>query len=259
MEDIETDHIRFLGTAGSRFVVAKQVRSSAGIFIKYHGLDIIIDPGPGTLVKCAETNIDVTKLDAIILTHSHIDHSNDVNILIDAMTSGGLEKRGILFAPKEALDGDDRVILKYLRPFLEDIQILEEKKEYNIGDLHFSTSIRHLHPVETYGLKFNMNGRAISLMVDTKYFPELIDDYKDSNILIMNVTIKEPTRNKAVMHLCVEDVRAIISKVRPDQVILTHFGMTMLDAEPETIAQKIEEETKIDVMAGEDGMILDIS
>ena len=158
MKDLnEQDSIQFLGTAGTRFVVAKQLRSSAGTFIRYHGLNIMIDPGPGTLVKCVGAGIDVTKLDAIILTHSHIDHSNDVNILIDAMTSGGLEKRGILFAPKEALDGDDRVILKYLRPFLEDIQILEEKKEFNIGDLHFSTSARHLHPVETYGLKFNMN------------------------------------------------------------------------------------------------------
>ena len=74
----------------------------------------------------------------------------------------------------------------------------------------------------------------------------------------MNVTIKDPYVSKTVMHLCVDDVKAIVSEIRPDKVILTHFGMTMIDAEPKEIAQNIKEEIGIDVTAGEDGMILDI-
>ena len=75
----------------------------------------------------------------------------------------------------------------------------------------------------------------------------------------MNVTIKDPYVSKTVMHLCVDDVKEIVSKIRPDRAILTHFGMTMIDANPDNIAQKITEETGIHVIAGEDGMILDIS
>jgi len=94
------DHIKFLGTAGARFVVARQLRASAGVFIKMKGSNIILDPGPGTLVRCAKSKppIDIAALDAVILSHAHIDHTNDANILIDAMTGGGLKKRGILFA-----------------------------------------------------------------------------------------------------------------------------------------------------------------
>lgn len=77
-------------------MVARQLRSSAGTFIKCNGKSIILDPGLGTLVKCAKSKpkIDVTKIDTIFLTHSHIDHSNDVKVVIDAMTDGGLKKEG---------------------------------------------------------------------------------------------------------------------------------------------------------------------
>lgn len=252
--------IKILGTAGARFVVARQLRSSAGTFIECNGKNIILDPGPGTLVRCAKSKpkIDVTKIDAIILTHSHIDHSNDVNVLIDAMTDGGLNKRGILFAPKDCLDGENAVILKYLRGFLKDVVILEGRQEYVIDDLAFSTSIRHLHGVETYGIKFNIQGQVVSFMVDTKYFPELIESYRGSDILVINVVRHTPHKNSRVMHLCIDDVKRILSMIKPRKAILTHFGMTMLRAQPWVLAKKLTEELGVEVIAASDGMKIEI-
>jgi len=131
----DSPFIKFLGTAGARFVVAKQLRSSAGTYIEVEGKKIMLDPGPGTLVRCAKSKpaIDVTGLDAIILTHAHIDHSNDVNILIDAMTNGGLKKRGVLFAPGDCLEGKNEVVFRYLKDFLQEIVRLEANREYRIG------------------------------------------------------------------------------------------------------------------------------
>ena len=148
------DYIKFLGTAGARFVVAKQLRSSAGVFLHLNDKNIILDPGPGTLVRCAKSKpkIDVEKIDVIILTHAHIDHSNDVNIMIDAMTNGGLKKRGILFAPEDCLYRDNTVVLKYIKPFLVDIIVLKENQVYHNSELTFRTSVRHIHSVETYGI-----------------------------------------------------------------------------------------------------------
>jgi len=74
------NYIKFLGTAGARFVMIKQLRSSGGIWISYQGTNLIIDPGPGSITRCAlsKPKIDPTTLDGIILTHRHLDHSNDV-------------------------------------------------------------------------------------------------------------------------------------------------------------------------------------
>ncbi|MDI6887998.1 MAG: MBL fold metallo-hydrolase, partial [Candidatus Thermoplasmatota archaeon] len=237
----EKDIIKFLGTAGARFVVAKQLRSSAGVFIRMKNQNIILDPGPGTIVRCASAKpkIDLSAVSAIILTHSHLDHSNDVNILIDAVTEGGLKKRCALFAPKECLEGGDKVVLNYLRNSLEKIVVLEGRKDYSFGELKFSTSVRHLHPVETYGIKFNLDRKIISFMVDTKYFPELIEDYKNSDVLIINVVRAIPHKDENVMHLNIENVKEILTKMKPEKAILTHFGMTMLRAKPWEIAKKL--------------------
>jgi len=255
---LDKDFIKFLGTAGARFVVARQLRSSAGVFLSLKGSNIILDPGPGTLVRCASSRppIDPGKLDCIILTHLHIDHSNDVNIMVDAMTHGGMKKRGVLFAPEEALSGDTTIVWKYLREFLDRIITLKENEEYRIGEVRFSTTIRHKHRVETYGIKFNLDGQLLSFMVDTEYFPEIIDSYKDSDTLVMNVV--RYSKKDDVPHLSIDDVKEILQKIRPKRAILTHFGMTMLKARPWEVAKRLSEELGMEILSASDGMVVEV-
>ena len=93
--------IKFLGTAGARIVMIKQLRSSGGLWLNLEDTRILIDPGPGSLVRCLKSRprLDPTQLDAIILTHKHLDHSGDVNVMIEAMTGGGFKKKGSFFCP----------------------------------------------------------------------------------------------------------------------------------------------------------------
>ncbi len=252
--------IKFLGTAGARFVMASQLRSSAGTFISMKGQKIMLDPGPGALVRLASSRpkINVEKLDAIILTHAHIDHSNDANVLIDSMTGGGLTKRGVLFAPWECVHGEDPVILKYLRGFLEDIVILEENKEYRLGSLSFSTSAKHQHAVETYGIKFNLDDLVVSFMVDTRFFPELLPSYQGTDVLVINVVRHVTHQNSRIMHLNMDDVRTIIAGLKPRKVFLTHFGMTMLKAKPWELARQLTVELGVEVTAASDGLTVQL-
>jgi ribonuclease BN (tRNA processing enzyme) len=252
--------IKFLGTAGARHVVAKQLRSSAGVYLNLKNKKIIMDPGPGTLVRCisSKPKIDVAALEGIILTHVHIDHTNDVNILIDAMTGGGLRKKGTLYAPKECLHGENAVVFKYLRSFLEEIVVLEADSQYKIGDLSFSTSIKLDHNVETYGMKFDLGDQKISFITDTRYFQDLAKNYEDSDVLIVNVVITTPRNDIDIPHLSIEDVKKIISEIKPKKAILTHFGMTMLKAKPWEMAQNLADETGIEVKAASDGLTVEL-
>ncbi|OQX21063.1 MAG: hypothetical protein BWK75_03990 [Candidatus Altiarchaeales archaeon A3] len=249
--------IRFLGTSGGRFVMASQLRSSAGTFISLKGKNIILDPGPGTLVRCVDANpcIDLSKIDAIILSHNHIDHSNDLNVIIDVITTGGWNKRKpLLFAPKESIDGEDKVLFNYLRNFVN-IEVLKPSANYAIGNLKFKASVEHQHGVETYGIMFDFNGK-ISFMVDTKYFPGLIKSYAGSEILVINLVMNKG--KDKIMHLCVDEVQKILSEIKPKKCIITHFGRTMLKVDPNKVAEKLSEETNTDVIAAEDGMILNL-
>lgn len=195
-------------------------------------------------------------MDGILLTHRHLDHSGDVNAMIEAMTEGGFKKRGILFAPGDALE-EDPVILKYLRGFVERIEILREDSEYRIGEIRFSTARRHRHRAETYGLNFKISSGTLSWITDTRFFPELPDLYR-GEILIIHVVRLKPVGDEPIDHLSVEDVKTILKKVKPRLTILTHFGMTMIKAKPWIVANELGNELGLKVIAASDGLKLDL-
>ena len=249
------DSITFLGTAGARFAVIKQFLASGGLWLNLSGTEILIDPGPGCIVQSTKRKLAADKLSAIILSHRHLDHSADTNIMTEAMTEGGFKKRGRLFAPADAL-GTEPVIFSYLRNCLEGVEILEEGKSYSIGDVSFTTPIRHIHPAETYGMLFRTGGHTFSYIADSLYFDGLCHSYS-SELLIMNVVFLESGR--PVDHLSVPDAKHMIMELKPKVAILSHFGTTMWKAKPWEIAQRLSEETGIRVIAARDGMKFELS
>jgi phosphoribosyl 1,2-cyclic phosphodiesterase len=250
----EQDYIKFLGTSGARFVMIRQLRHSGGLWVNCRGTNVLIDPGPGALVHCAASRpkLDPSSLDAIILTHRHLDHCGDSNVMIEAMTEGGFKKRGIVFCPGDALN-DDPVIFKYNRGFPEKIETIFAQKEYRVGEFVFETSPRHMHPVETYGLKFRINNKTAGLLTDTRYFPGLTDFYR-VDILIAGVVFPEP--RPGIDHLSLADLSILLPEIKPAKTVLTHFGMGMLKANPRLCAQRLSREMKLDVVAATDGLRL---
>lgn len=246
--------IRFFGTGGARFVATTQLRSTAGLLVHYKETNLYVDPGPGALVRIhtARERFHLSRLDGILLTHKHLDHSNDVNVMIEAMTEGGFKKKGVLFCPEDAMN-DDPVIRKYVIPYLDRVEILKEGQTYSIKDITFSVPVRHVHPVETYGFLFRVD-KTIGLIADTRYFEKLPEFYR-ADCLIANVLRRQPIeQHDAVAHLAVDDFARIVTQVKPEVAIMTHFGMNLIREKPYLLARQLKEQTGIDIIAAYDGM-----
>ena len=267
---VEADHVRdrnlddwikFMGTAGARFVVSKQLRHSAGTWCSLQGANILIDPGPGTLSRCfsSKPRLDPEKLDAIILTHRHLDHSTDINVLIEAMTQGTFNHRGALFAPADAVEGDEPVVFRHTRRAVERLELLREGGHYRLAGLDFTAPARNRHPVETYGLTFGLPYGRLSFVSDTAYFPELAERYAKSDILVLNVVLFKMPPFRAIQHLDLEGASLLIKEIRPRLAVLTHFGTTMLSHKPYRLARSLTAETGVEVIAAADGMKIDLS
>jgi len=234
----------------------KQLRASGGIWLNLDGTQVLVDPGPGSLIRCltSRPKLNPQELEGIILTHRHLDHSNDVNIMIEAMTNGGFKKKGVVFAPRDALE-DDPVILQYARQQVEAVEILKEKGRYEIGNIVFETPIHLKHGVETYGVNFKTKRATISLITDTDYFPGLAS-YFTGEILIVNVVLMDDKSH--IEHLCLKEAEQLIKENKPRLAIMTHFGMGMVKAKPWEIAKTMTKKLGIEVIAARDGMQIDI-
>ena len=252
--------IKFLGTAGARIVVSKQIRASGGIWLQYNKLALFIDPGPGALVKAltSKPKLEPWKLSAILLSHRHIDHANDLNIMVESMTEGNTRKKGKVFLPQDALR-EERVLFSYLTPMLQEIVLLEEGKEYKIGNLRFTTPCRHWHSVETYGFKFYLGENlTTSFITDTLYNPKLQEAYQNSDLLVINMVRFKPDNTNSVMHLNATDVEKLVKHIKPKMAVITHFGMQVILNKPWKIAEEISQKTGIQIIAARDGMQLDL-
>jgi ribonuclease BN (tRNA processing enzyme) len=176
--------------------------------------------------------------------------------MVEAMTQGGFRPHGKFFAPSDAL-GTEPVLYSYLRKSLDAIEVLEAGKSYTAGNVSFFTPIRHIHPVETYGIIFNAARHKLAYITDTRYFDGLRQAYAGSELVIINVVLIEP---KAELdHMSIVEAAKLIVEIKPKVAILTHYGIHVWQARPWELAEKLTRETGVTVRAAHDGMKFELS
>jgi len=230
------------------------------MWLRFGQTQIHVDPGPGALVRALShvPPCNPRELSAIALSHKHLDHAADATAMIEAMTSGGFRRRGVLLAPKDALEGEPSV-LPYAQRFVERIEVLEPSSgPYHLGDVELYTSLAHHHAVQTYGMHFRGGGLRVSYLPCGRFFDGLAADYArhEPDVLIVNVLRFHDAMN--VDHLTWDDARRVVESVSPRVAIFQHFGTKMLEAEPAKLAQSLEDELGIRAIAAYDGLEVDV-
>jgi phosphoribosyl 1,2-cyclic phosphodiesterase len=249
--------LKLLGTAGARFVVSTQLRHSGGLVWTLGAFTLWVDPGPGALVRAlaSRPKVDPAKVDALLVTHRHLDHANDATAVVEAMTRGGFARRGALYAPADAL-GDEPVVARYAHPFLARIERLVEGGRHELAPgLTLETPLAHDHGVETYGYVLRSPELAAGQVVDTYWMDALPSAYAGLDLLLVNATRREGG-DRRMLHLGIEDAERLVAGARPRLAVLTHFGMQLLRDGPEAVALRISERTGVPTIAARDGMAI---
>ncbi|MCW3991947.1 MAG: MBL fold metallo-hydrolase [Candidatus Bathyarchaeota archaeon] len=247
--------LHVLGTGGGRFVMITQRRRTAGIRLVHGPTQVHIDPGPGALVFSNWAGLSPQKLDGLIVTHCHPDHYCDAEVLIEAMSRGATRRRGTLAASTSVIHGNGcgPSISAYHRSRVDRIEALGPGSSFEVGALRFSAvEARHSDP-DTVGLRLEADGLgAVGYTSDTGHFPELGGLYEGVRLLVL-CTLR-PRGHPLRLHLSMDEALEIVERARPGCVVLTHFGMRMLDAGPDDEAAFLQEETGVPAVAARDGM-----
>ncbi|MFA5108350.1 MAG: MBL fold metallo-hydrolase [Candidatus Micrarchaeia archaeon] len=260
--------ITFLGTGGGRINLIRQVRGTGGFLIISKHLIISVDPGPGALSTLNRFGINPESINAVIITHDHVDHLLEAPLIIEAMSGFMLNKGGVLISAKSVVDNDanaDRSITLYHQSKLAQNIILRagEKKKITIekggreyGFLIQGTNVKH-EDIFGFGFVLEIDGKKIGYTSDTEYIKSVHESqYAGLDLLIANCL--KPAADEIAGHMHSIDLSKLLLSTKPSACLLTHMGMKMLAAGPEKEAGAIEKISGVRTIAGRDGYEFDL-
>src|SRR5271155_5725142 len=204
---------RPFGRAGSSFIVLVDGTPR-----------ILVDAGPGAFVRIGELQLDLEKVDTVLLTHLHIDHSGDLAAFFNAraLTSQGpityriFGPDGAGFFPKtsrfvDLLVGDGGAFA-YQKTFgvdetfaLHDLATSLDSPRTKIvdeGGLVVEEIATHHGdcPAVAYRISYKESVVVFSGDMDASALPNLVQLAKNADLLIFNCAVLDPPESPSQLY-----------------------------------------------------------
>ena len=167
--------LTFLGTGGNPEAIISQGPRTAGFVINLGELRMHVDPGPGAVIRSLEAGLDPADLDAIYISHGHLDHYAGVESVVEGMCWAMSTRRGILLAPGEVLQ-ERNLVSRYHQgkagyiPYRGGPQAvsLESSRPVEVKGLTL-TPVPAYHGGENYGFILDSPQLRLGYTSDTNY------------------------------------------------------------------------------------------
>jgi len=223
--------ITFLGTGTSQGIPVigsthpvclssnfKDKRLRVSVLIQWDNYTYVIDCGPDFRQQMLRA--DCTKMDGILFTHEHADHTaglddirpfffkqGDIPIYAHKRVIKELKRRfDYIFETENKYPGAPNVLINKIKnkPFL-----LHNMKVVPIKGLHYN--------LQVFGFRFD----RFAYLTDMKTIEDKeVDKMKGLDVLVVNALRKEPH----VSHFTLDEALAFIKKVNPKKAYLTHIS-----------------------------------
>jgi ribonuclease BN (tRNA processing enzyme) len=184
---------------------------------------VLVDAGSGAFVEIGKLNLDLDKMDVVLLTHLHIDHSADLPSVFNARSlssdgpityhvfgpdaggefpsttkflhlifnRGGIYEYQRSFGVEEAIDGKD----------LATALNTPEKEIFSEGDLHVREIATHHGDCPSVGYRVEFKDQSITFSgdMDASALANLEQLAKDTNLLVVHAAILDPPDTPAIL------------------------------------------------------------
>ena len=194
----------------------KRLRSS--LLLTINGQNLVIDAGPDFRQQMLRENVN--SLNAILLTHEHVDH---IFGLDDIRSYNWIQKHPMEIYAEKRVQQAIRRIFNYV--FAEfKYPGIPKMHLKNVDDSVFAIDGIDITPIRCYHHKLPVYGYRIgnlTYVTDTNFIPdEELEKIMGSKILIINTLRKE----KHLSHFNLEEALEVIEKVQPEKAYLTHIS-----------------------------------
>ncbi len=249
-----------LGSGGPRL----SSRASVGNLLLVDGkARVLVDAGSGTFVRAGEAGIDLSDLEAVLLTHLHVDHSGELAGFVKAL---GLDATGTVHlrvlgptgsarfpstsAFIEGLFGP-RGLYRYLRDFGAEMRVVGVDVPAKLGspprtlvlakDLSVTAQAIHHGDAPAVAFRLEVAGRSVvySGDIDASGLPSLAQLAKGADLLVVSCAVLDPPDSPPALyqrHSPPKLLGETAAKAAVGALLLTHLPPAVFSQKAEVLA-----------------------
>jgi ribonuclease BN (tRNA processing enzyme) len=190
--------------------------------VEAEGFRLLVDLGAGSL-SALQRFATLTSVDAIVLSHLHADHVLDAcnYVVVRRYAPDGPYPTLPLYGPAGTAA---RLAAAYGEGPLDDVY---EFRDLRPGTLHigpFAVTVDRVnHPVETYGMRIEHDGRVLAYSGDTAPCDALVRLAKGADLFLCEASYPDGEENPPDLHLTGRDAGEVATKAGAARLVLTHL------------------------------------
>jgi ribonuclease BN (tRNA processing enzyme) len=215
-------------------------RAAAGLLLQHEGISVALDLGTGTLSNL-QLRIPHHELDAVVVTHRHLDHCLDLYPLTvarvfhpDRLVPLPIHAPAGVFDAVAALEDEEGK-----REMRETFDVGEEESgsTFEVGPLRFA--LRSLpHSIPNLGIRVEADGASLAYTGDTGPGPEIEELARGVNVLVSEASWEDEDGILAEGHLTAEQAGRHAAGAGAGRLVLTHFWSTVDRDRARTLASE---------------------
>lgn len=188
--------------------------------IEKNNKKIVLDLGSGGLLKL-QKYINVTEIDAVVLSHYHADHIADIGVLQHALLVEAQLGRVTKKLPIYGHGENEVEFNKLTDDYTEGISYNPFDK-LTLGPLEI-TFLKTVHSVTCYGMRITDGEKTIVYTADTAYQKEWILFSKNADVLITDTNLYDYQKELKIGHMTSIQGAWIAKQANVETLILSHL------------------------------------
>ena len=196
--------------------------ASSGYLLEHKGYKLLLDCGSGVLSQL-QSFASPSELDAVLLTHSHPDHTADIGVLQHALLIGHMSGGKNRCLPIYTHSDDAKFIETLNYKSYTRWEQVAAGMTIQIGPFAV-TAMRTRHSVPCFAYRIEAGGRIFGYTGDTAFKEEFASFFHGTHVLLSECNFyKGMEAAERAGHLTSEHAAVIARDAKIERLILTHL------------------------------------
>lgn len=194
--------------------------ASASYLLEKDNFRIMLDFGSGALAK-VQQYINITDLDAVLVSHYHSDHIADIGVLQHAILVENYLSQTDKVVPIYGHTENEYEFAKFDHDFTKGVQYRPDEV-LKLGPF-FIRFLKTRHSVPCYGMRITDGTSTLVYTADSAYQDEWIKFSRDADLLLADTNFYAEQDGAEAGHMTSEEVGTIAASANVKELLLTHL------------------------------------